>query len=414
MRDESFVPFAAPDIAEAEIALVGEVLRSGWITTGPKVREFEAAFRDFLGADVEAVAVNSATAGLHLALEALGIGKGDEVIVPVHTFTATAAVIAHVGARPVFTDVRADTLTLDAEHVAAALTDRTRAIMPVHFAGRACDMPALASLAAAHDLPVVEDAAHALPTTCNGALIGTLDSAATVFSFYANKTITTGEGGMLVTRRPALAGRARQMRLHGISRDVFDRYHARNSNWYYEVIAPGFKYNMTDLAAAIGLGQLQRAWAMQKRRAEIARQYNEAFADLEVERPADSGPGDVHSWHLYCLRLPAGGPIGRDDFVEAMRGRGIGCSVHYIPLHLHPHWRDTYALDAGDYPNSTRAFAELVSLPIYSKMTAAAVDRVIASVRAILKPARRTVRPPGRDGGATAPGHPAATVPAVA
>lgn len=410
MREDSYIPFSTPDIAEAEVALVSEVLRSGWITTGPRVKEFEAAFRAYLDADVEAVAVNSATAGLHLALEALGIGPGDEVIVPVHTFTATAAVIAHVGARPVFADVSAETLVLDAEHVHAVLTGRTRAIMPVHFAGRACDMPALAALAAAHDLVIVEDAAHALPTTCNGALIGTLDSAATVFSFYANKTITTGEGGMLVTGRRLLAERARQMRLHGISRDVFDRYHARNSSWYYEVVAAGFKYNMTDVAAAIGIGQLQRAWSMQKRRAEIAQRYSEAFADLEVRCPADPAPGDVHSWHLYCLRLPAGGPVSRDEFVAAMQERGIGCSVHYIPLHLHPHWRDTYALDATNYPNSTRAFAELVSLPIYSRMTATAVDRVIASVRAILKSAQR----PAHDGRSALPGARDGAVPAVA
>lgn len=393
MRDSTFVPFAAPDIAETEIDLVSEVMRSGWITTGPKVKQFETAFREFLGADVETVAVNSATAGLHLALDALRIGPGDDVIVPVHTFTATAAVVCHAGARPVFADVTPDSLCLDVEHVTEVLTPATRAILPVHFAGRACDMRRLISFAAGRSIDIVEDAAHALPATCDGDLVGTLDSAATVFSFYANKTITTGEGGMLVTRNRSVADRARQMRLHGISRDVFDRFQGHGSGWYYEVIAPGYKYNMTDIAAAIGIGQLQRAWEMQKRRADIASLYTEAFSDLNVELPVKNNSGDTHAWHLYYLRLPPDGSVDRDAFIAAMRERGIGCSVHYIPLHMHPFWRDTYGLNAEMFPNSTRAYYELASLPIYSRMSAADVDRVIAAVRDILSAARRRPAP---------------------
>ena len=243
----NFLPFALPEIGEEEIAEVVSSLRSGWVTTGPKAKQFEQDFSEWLGGGVESISVNSATAGLHLALEALGIGPGDEVITTTHTFTATAEVIRYLGADPVFVDVRPDTLCIDPDLIEGAITNKTKAIIPVHFAGLSADMPAILGIAKRHGLKVVEDAAHALPTTCGGRLVGSLESDVAVFSFYANKTITTGEGGMLVTRDPEIAKRAKVMRLHGINRDAFDRFTAKVPSWYYEVVAPGFKYNLTDI-----------------------------------------------------------------------------------------------------------------------------------------------------------------------
>ena len=259
---EKFLPFALPEIGDDEIAEVVDTLKSGWVTTGPKAKRFEQDFAAFLGdASLHAIAVNSATAGLHLALEALGIAPGDEVITTTHTFTATAEVVRYLGADVKLVDIDPATLNIDPAAVEAAIGPRTKAILPVHYAGLAADMPALLDIARRHGLKVVEDAAHALPTTCGGALVGTLASDATVFSFYANKTITTGEGGMLVTRDAALAKRAKVMRLHGMNRDAFDRFTAKVPSWYYEVVAPGFKYNLTDIAAALGIHQLKRAQA---------------------------------------------------------------------------------------------------------------------------------------------------------
>jgi dTDP-4-amino-4,6-dideoxygalactose transaminase len=388
-----FLPFALPDIGEEEIAEVVDTLRSGWLTTGPKAKRFEQDFVAFLGgADggdssagpLEAMAVNSATAGLHLALEALGIGPGDEVITTTHTFTATAEVVRYLGADVVLVDIDPATLCIDPRAVEAAVTPRTRAVIPVHYGGIAADMPAILATAAKHRLAVVEDAAHALPTTVGGQLVGTLGSDATVFSFYANKTMTTGEGGMVVTRDAALAKRIKVMRLHGMSRDAFDRFTAKVPSWYYEIVAPGFKYNLTDIAAALGLGQLKRARAFQARRAQIAAAYQAAFADLPVVLPPDAPAGDLHAWHLYALRLSDAAPLPRDTFIERMYAAGIGCSVHYIPLHLQPYWRDRYALKASHFPASQHAFERIVSLPIYTRMSDADVQRVIATVRGLL------------------------------
>jgi len=379
-----FLPFALPEIGEEEIAEVAAAMRSGWVTTGPRAKAFEAAFDQFLGGGVECVAVNSATAGLHLGLEALGIGPGDEVITTTHTFTATAEVIRYLGADPVFVDILPETLCIDPAAVEAAVTPRTRAIIPVHFAGRAADMGAILAVARRHGLKVMEDAAHALPSTCAGRLVGSLDSDVAVFSFYANKTITTGEGGMLVTRDPAIAARARTMRLHGISRDAFDRFTAQAPAWYYEVVAPGFKYNMTDIAAAMGIHQLRRAEAFRQARAAIAARYNAAFSGLPLHMPPGPRSGDLHAWHLYVVRLTDGAPVGRDAFIGRLFAAGIGCSVHYIPLHLQPYWRDRYGLRPEQFPVSQRVYERCVSLPIYSRMNEADVDRVIASVRAAL------------------------------
>lgn len=384
MSDDKFLSFAHPEIGEDEIAEVVSSLRSGWVTTGPKAKQFEADFSDFLGGGLEAIAVNSATAGLHLGLEALGVGPGDEVITTTHTFTATAEVIRYVGADPVFVDVDATTLCIDVDAVERAITHRTKAIIPVHFAGRSADMARLLVLAKQYGLKVMEDAAHALPATCDGQLIGTLESDVTVFSFYANKTITTGEGGMLVTRNPNVAKRARVMRLHGINRDAFDRFTSKAPSWYYEIVAPGFKYNMTDIAASIGIHQLKKARAFQQKRAQIAALYDQALAELPIILPPQASEGDMHSWHLYVVQLSDAATVSRDVFIERLFELGIGCSVHYIPLHLQPYWRDTYRLKPELFPVSQRVFERTVSLPLYTRMTDVDVARVAAAIKVAL------------------------------
>jgi dTDP-4-amino-4,6-dideoxygalactose transaminase len=389
MSTPPFLPFALPEIGDEEIAEVVDALKSGWVTTGPKTRRFEADFSAFLddgaaASGLHSIAVNSATAGLHLALEAIGIGPGDEVITTTHTFTATAEVVRYLGADVRLVDIDPATLNIDPALVQAAITPRTKAIMPVHFAGLAADMPAIGAIAQRHGLKVVEDAAHALPTTVGGRLVGTLDSSAAVFSFYANKTITTGEGGMLVTRDEALAKRARVMRLHGMNRDAFDRFTATVPSWYYEVVAPGFKYNLTDIAAALGIHQLRRVRGFQQRREAIARRYDEAFAGLPLVLPPRPAAGDQHAWHLYVVRLADDAGVARDRFIERMYDSGIGCSVHYIPLHLHPYWRERYALHPGMFPHSQRAYERMVSLPLYTAMSDGDVERVVAAVRAAL------------------------------
>ncbi|ARU06946.1 UDP-4-amino-4,6-dideoxy-N-acetyl-beta-L-altrosamine transaminase [Comamonas serinivorans] len=397
----SLLPFALPEIGEEEIAEVADSLRSGWLTTGPKTQRFEAEFGAFLTrldpqqhapdgdagqavAPLHCMAVNSATAGLHLALEALGIGPGDEVITTTHTFTASAEVVRYLGAHPVLVDMDPDSLCIDVDAARRAITPATRAIIPVHFGGRAADMTGILSLAREFGLKVLEDAAHALPCTHAGRAIGTLASDATVFSFYANKTMTTGEGGMVVTRDAALASRVRTMRLHGIDRDAFARFNTHVPAWRYDVVAPGFKYNMTDLAAAIGLHQLKKVARFAARRAEIARQYDAAFADLDLVLPPHALPGDTHSWHLYVIQLGDSVSVSREVFIERMFAQGIGMSVHYIPLHQLSYWKNEYGLVADDFPSSDRAYWRSASLPIYSRMTDADVQRVVAAVRQAL------------------------------
>lgn len=381
-----FLPFALPEIGEEEIAEVADALRSGWVTTGPKTRRFEQDFVAFLGDDsLQAIAVNSATAGLHLALEAVGIGPGDEVITTTHTFTATAEVVRYLGADVKLVDIDPATLNIDPVAIEAAITPATKAIMPVHYAGLAVDMDAIHAIAQKHNLKVIEDAAHSLPTTYKGQLVGTLKSDAVVFSFYANKTMTTGEGGMLVTRDKDLAARAKVMRLHGINRDAFDRFTAKVPSWYYEIVAPGFKYNLTDIAAALGLHQLKRLPGFQVRREQIAQRYDEAFADLPIIRPPRPvHAGDTHSWHLYVTRLADDAPIDRDAFIDSLFADGIGVSVHYIPLHLHPYWKERYDLRPEQFPHSQKAYERMVTLPLYTRMTDADVERVITAVRKAL------------------------------
>lgn len=380
-----FLPFALPEIGEEEIAEVVNCLRSGWVTTGPKTKQFEADFSLFLGdSSLESIAVNSATSGLHLALEAVGVGAGDEVIVPTYTFTATAEIVRYLGATPILVDVDETSFNMTVETFASAITSKTKAVVPVHFAGLACDMDPIIALAQKHGIKVVEDAAHALPTIYNGKLIGTLESDITVFSFYANKTMTTGEGGMVVTRDPELAKRCKVMRLHGISRDAFDRYVSTKPAWSYEVIAPGYKYNMPDIAAAIGIHQLKRLPSFQLKRQEMADVYFEAFKHLPLEMPAPADANGLHAWHLFPVKIKPAAGIERARFIEKMAELGIGCSVHFIPLHLHPYWRDTYNLTPDMFPVAQRIFEQEVSLPLYTKMSQDDQARVIDAVKQVL------------------------------
>lgn len=385
MNQQPFLPFALPDIGEEEIAEVVDSLRSGWITTGPKTKKFENDFSNFLDSNLHAIALNSATAGLHLALEAIGVSEGDEVITTTYTFTSSAEVVRYLGANPIFVDIDQETLNLDINKVEAAITSKTKAIIPVHFAGLACDMQSLLTLAKKYKLKVIEDAAHALPSDYQGKRIGTLDSDATVFSFYATKTISTGEGGMLVTKSAEIAERCRVMRLHGISRDAFDRYRSTKPAWQYEVIAPGYKYNMTDVASAMGIHQLKKAIYFQERRESMADRYLKELAGLPIKQPMRAPIGDLHSWHLYVIRLLPTACLSRNAFIEAMSTKGIGCSVHFIPLHIQPYWRDTYNLKANDFPNAFEAYEQAVSLPIYTKMSYEDQSRVIRAVKEVLE-----------------------------
>lgn len=385
MTDTDFLPFARPDITEAEVEAVSNCVRSGWLTSGKHASTFESEFSAFLGdSSLYSVALNSATAGLHLALEAAGIGPGDEVMVPTWTFTATAEVVRYLGATPIFVDSRTDSLNIDLELAATLVSARTKAIMPVHFAGLAVSYAELQRFAERYSLAVIEDAAHALPATSGGVTVGAGASIASVFSFYATKTITTGEGGMLVTADKQLADRARTMRLHGINRDVFDRYSSKTAGWYYEVVAAGHKYNLTDPAAALGRVQLARALEMRERRAEIAASYFEAFSDMPLVLPVAGTGEDLHAWHLFVIRLSPAAPIDRDSFISKLRAAGIGTSVHFIPLHRQPYWRDEYDLVEDSFPVAEEAFSSVVSLPIYSAMSVEDCFRVIRGVREAL------------------------------
>lgn len=383
--DGKFIPFALPDIGEDEIKEVLDSLKSGWLTTGPKAKRFEEDFAVFLGEDIKTIAVSSATAGLHLALEAVGVGPGDEVITTPYTFTATAEVIRYLGADPVFIDVNPKTLNIDSSRIESVINHRTKAIIPVHFGGLPCDMTDILEIARANGLRVVEDAAHALPASYRGRLIGTLKSDAAVFSFYATKPITTGEGGMIATLDSGIADRCKIMRLHGISTDVFDRYNSTKPSWYYEVVAPGYKYNMMDLVAAIGIHQLKKAWYSQRRRAEIAERYSIELRNLPIKLPFKGLEDDLHAWHLYVIRINGNIRIKRNTFIERMAARGIGCSVHFIPLHIHPYWRKKYHLTPEDFPNAMNAYESVVSLPIFTKMTDDDQSRIINSIREIFE-----------------------------
>lgn len=385
MRDK-FLPFALPDIGEEEIAEVVDSMRSGWLTTGPKTKAFEHDFADYIGGGVEAMAVSSATAGLHLALEACGIRAGDEVITSVYTFTSTAEVIRYLGADPVFADIDERTLNISPESIEKAITPKTKAIMPVHVGGLPCDMDAILAIAKKHGLKVVEDAAHAFPVRYKDRMIGALDSDAAVYSFYATKTITTGEGGMVVTKNKDMVKRIKTMRLHGIDRDAYDRYTSEKPAWYYEIVAPGYKYNMSDIMASMGIHQLKKAERMKARRREIAMRYTEALQGLPLTLPYLPAEDEDNAWHLYPVHIRKDAPVMRDEFIKQMSfSAKIGCSVHFIPLHLQPYYRDKYGLTPQMFPCATEAFESEVSLPIYPKMTDEDVEYVIEQIRRILE-----------------------------
>jgi len=376
-----------PDLGDAEAESVVETLRSGWLTTGPKVRRFEEDFAEYVGCH-HAVAVNSATAALHLALSAVGLKEGDEVLVPTMTFAATAEVVLYFKARPVLVDCRPETLNLDPDQLEKAITAKTKAIMPVHIAGQACDMDRILEIARDYDLRVIEDAAHALPARYREKMIGTIGDI-TCFSFYATKTITTGEGGMAVTENPEWAERMRIMGLHGISKDAWKRYTAEGS-WYYEILYPGFKYNLTDIAAAIGIEQLKKCTHFWEVRQRYATLYNEGFQDIPAIITPYVAPEVQHAWHLYVIQLDLERlRIGRNEFIALLKQEGIGTSVHFIPLHLHPYYRDTFGYGPADFPHASFVFERIVSLPIYTKMTDADVQRVIDTVRGLVKRHRR-------------------------
>lgn len=378
------IPFFRPAITSDEIEAVTAVLRSGWLTTGPKTREFEEKFATFLGGGVEAVAVNSATAGLHLAAEACGIGPGDSVIAPTLTFTATAEVIRYLGAEVVLADVEPGTNVIDLADAGRRLTPSCKAIMPVHFGGLPCNMVAILDFARKNGLKVIEDAAHAIPAHRDGRPIGAWDSDACVFSFYANKTITTGEGGMLVTRNPEIAARARLMRTHGLSRDAFDRFNKVGASWAYDVVAAGFKYNMTDVASALGVTQLAKAHALQKQRQKAALRYFEALGGLPLDLPARAPEGSLHSWHLFPVRIHEGARASRDDVIASLAKARIGSSVHYRPLHEMTYWKQRYPSRPGEFAVADRYFAGAVTLPLFPGMTDAEVERVAGVLREVL------------------------------
>ncbi|HVH08857.1 MAG TPA: DegT/DnrJ/EryC1/StrS aminotransferase family protein [Gemmatimonadales bacterium] len=381
-RRSQFLPFSPPAVGEEEIAEVVDTLRSGWITTGPKTKRFEAAFATYLGAP-EALALSSCTAALHTALATLGIGPGDEVITTPLTFTATVNVIEHVGARPVLVDVEPDTLNIDPRAVEAALTPRTRAIIPVHYAGHPVDLDALSALATSRGCTIVEDAAHALPARYKGRLIGASGNPV-AFSFYATKNLTTAEGGML-TAEPEFLARARILSLHGMSRDAWKRYDQRGS-WFYEVLLPGFKYNMTDIQAALGLTQLRKLEQFQRRRGEIVREYHRAFGDAPALELPVTRPEVEHAWHLYVVRLrPEALTIDRERFLQELAARNIGTSVHFIPIHLHPYYRQRYGFAPTSFPVAFDNYQRMLSLPLHPRLTDRDVGDVIEAVHDVLR-----------------------------
>jgi dTDP-4-amino-4,6-dideoxygalactose transaminase len=377
------IPFHRASLGEEEILAVSEVLRSGWLTMGAKTFEFERKFAEFIGVK-HAITVSSCTAALHLSLEAIGLQAGNEVLLPTTTFTATAEVVAYFGARPVFVDIDPVTMNMSPVDAGKRITPRTRAIIPVHFAGQPCDMLSLRDLAQSHQLHVIEDAAHALPAKYKNELVGTL-SELTAFSFYATKTLTTGEGGMITTNNDNYAKRMQMMRLHGISRDAWNRYGAGGS-WRYEVQEAGYKYNLTDLQSAIGTVQLAKCNEMNSGRKRIAGRYNEAFRLQDALEVPQVLPDRESAWHLYVLRLRLDRlRIGRDRFIEELDQRGVTASVHFIPLHLQPYYQKQFGYKPGDYPQAEHEYNRCFSLPIYPGMSSEEIEYVIQAVSDIVR-----------------------------
>ncbi len=382
------IPFARPSIGDEEIEAVATVLRSGWLTTGAEALAFEKEFASFIGVR-HALAVNSATAGLHLSLEATGVSPGTAVIVPSLTFTATAEVVRYLGAEVVFADILPDRLLLDPEDTArraAAASKAGRpvaAIVPVHLAGEVCAIEPFREIAREHGAAIIEDAAHAFPSRTSAGYAGTLGTAG-VFSFYANKTITTGEGGMVCTGDDALAGRIRTMRTHGIDRDAWDRYRSDLGGWYYQVVAPGFKYNMPDTAAAIGRVQLKRAESFLRRRRDAAEYYRVILTPLEERELITLPRGSTeHAWHLYVVRTSPS--IDRDRVIRRLAQAGIGASVHYIPLHRMPYWSGRYGVTDKDLPRTAETADRVISLPMFPALTRSEQDRIAEVLESALR-----------------------------
>ena len=385
MRKE-FLPFSPPLIGKEEIEEVVDTLRSGWITTGPKTKRFETEFAEFVGSS-SALAVSSATDAMLVALAAMGVGPGDEVVTTTNTFCSTVHVIEHLGARPVLVDVEPDTLNLDPRAVERSLTSRTKVILPVHVYGHPCDMDAILTIARGRRLKVLEDAAHAFPASWRGKRIGTLGDA-TAFSFYATKNLTTAEGGML-TGDPELIETARLWSLHGMNRDAYKRYTAEGS-WFYEVVLPGYKCNMTDIQASLGLQQLKKIPAFQARRRQVVARYREAFSSMEALQLPVERPDVEHAWHLFVIRLRHGVlSIDRGQFIEELRKRNIGASVHFIPIHLHSYSRDKYGCRPTDFPVALESYERMLSLPLNPRLSDADVHDVIEAVHAVVATHRR-------------------------
>lgn len=377
------VPFHRAYVGEEEVDAVAKVVRSGWLTMGPVTIDFEKQFAAYVGAK-HAIAVNSCTAALHLALEAIGLKAGDEVLVPTVTFTATAEVVAYFKARPVLVDVDPLTLNIDPTDAERRITPKTRAIIPVHIAGQPCDMDAIHSIASRHGLHVIEDAAHSLPASYKGRCVGAI-SELTAFSFYATKTLTTGEGGMITTDIDAYADRMKIMRLHGIGRDAWKRYSGEGS-WYYEVLDAGFKYNMTDIQAALGTTQLAKCDSMRDMREKLAGEFTAAFSSISALQLPTVQDDRQSAWHLYILRLNLDQlSIDRNVFISKLKELGVNASVHFIPLHLHPFYRQAWGYKPGDLPQAETQYMRSLSLPIFPGMTDAERDHVIESVAATVR-----------------------------
>lgn len=384
------IPFYQPSITEREIRAVVQTLRSGWLTTGPKTKKFEKRFARYVGAK-HAVALNSCTAGLHLALVASGVGPGDEVIVPTYTFAASAETVIHAGAKPVLVDSESDTLNLSVAEVEKEISPRTKAVVAVDIAGLPCDYAALQPVVKKQGIHLIDDAAHALGASYDGRMVGTLADL-TAFSFYATKNLTTGEGGMVTTDNQELAEKISLLSLHGMSRDAWKRYRTGGS-WYYELLDAGFKYNFTDLQAALGLPQLARLRTLQAQRRALATLYDRELGDLpEVRLPAQK-KGRVHAWHLYIIRLRLEQlKIDRNQFIHELTRRRIGTAVHFIPLHLHPYYRERYGYQPEDFPVAHDNYQRAITLPLYPRMTRAMVCYVAGAVREIVQKYRHRGR----------------------
>ncbi len=377
-RPTDFIPFFRPSLGREEEEAVLRVLRSGWLTTGQEAEAFEQEFAAYAGFG-QALAVSSATAGLHLCLEALGVGPGMLVVTSPYTFAASAEVIRYLQADPLFVDIEANSYNIDPLQLEKALKlnkKKIAAIIPVHIAGHPCEMETIADQARRDGIPLVEDAAHTLPVGMHKERV---DSELQVYSFYATKPITTGEGGMIVSDRQDLLRRIQVMRLHGIDRDVWDRYSAPHAAWYYQVVEAGYKYNLSDLAAAIGRAQLKKADAFQARNKAIALRYLDGLAGLDYLILPENHP--EHCWHLFLLQLREGAlRIGRDQFIEELSARGIGVSVHFIPLHIMPYYKKRYGYNENDFPVAMASYRRTVSLPIYPALEDGQVDRVIEAL----------------------------------